>query len=175
MAKLYFIRHGQSTSNIMDTFAGARDDIILTPRGIIQAQEAGQKLAQSDIHFDRIIASPLFRAQRTALIIAESIGFDPKVIEKDPRLIEYDTGELTGKPRSGVHASTLISTPGAEDIQHFAERITAVLAELEDYSGTVLLVSHSGVARLIECIQKKMDPSTFFDLPDCPNATVTEI
>ena len=170
-----FLRHGESDSNVANTFSGSKDDAPLTTKGEGQAAQAGKKLLADGVMIDRIIASPLQRTRRTAHIIANVIGFDVKAIEIEPRLAEYDMGELTGKPRTKVTSAQLIAAPGAEDPQVFMARVSEALAELEEYPGTILIVSHAGVGRIIRCSKEGLDPASFYDLPAYPNATVVEL
>src|SRR5581483_5723923 len=77
MKKLYFIRHGESVSNVERWHAG-RIDTPLTERGRQQAREAGKKAKAQKLHFDLIVSSPLSRALETARIIAKEIGYPEK-------------------------------------------------------------------------------------------------
>jgi len=171
MAIIYYLRHGQSLSNINNTFSGSQDDALLTPLGEQQANDAGEKIKVEGIVFDRVICSPLGRTRKTADIVCKIIGFDLSAIEIDQRIQEYDMGELTGKDRVNVTSVELISAVGAEDPHAFMERVVSVLKELEKYSGTVLLVSHAGVGNIIRCYKDNLDPRGFFDLQPYPNAT----
>ena len=175
MAKILYLRHGESASNVADTFSGMKDDAPLTPKGEGQARQAGKELADSGIKVDRIIASPLSRAQRTAQLTAEAIGFNPSEIETDERLAEYDMGDLTGKPRTDVTSAQLIAAQGAEDPVSFMMRTSSVLKDLEGFEGTVLLVAHAGVGRIIRCYEEGLDPAGFYGLPAYPNATIIEL
>jgi 2,3-bisphosphoglycerate-dependent phosphoglycerate mutase len=170
--QLLFLRHGQSYSNVANTFSGCRDNTELTPEGEQQARQAGEKLKAEGVTIDHIIVSSLGRAQKTAHIVADSIGFDQERIVTDPRLGEYDTGEMTGKLRTGVTSAELISAPGAEDPIQFQERVKAALADAKELEGTVLLVSHAGVGRMIQAIKQGIDPHQFYDLPPYPNAEI---
>lgn len=64
---LYIIRHGQSEANYPRDLYGL--DTKLTQKGKIQAKEAAKRF--KNVTFDKIIASPLIRAQETAEIIAK--------------------------------------------------------------------------------------------------------
>lgn len=60
---LYVTRHGQTPWNVENIICG-RTDVPLTDMGQEQACEAGRVLAREGVKFDRIIASPLMRAQK---------------------------------------------------------------------------------------------------------------
>jgi broad specificity phosphatase PhoE len=175
MAHIYFLRHGESLSNVKDTFSGLKDDASLTPKGEAQARVAGEGLKSSGIRIDRIIASSLIRAQKTAHLVSGAIGFDASRIETDSRFGEYDMGELTGKPRVSVTSAQLIAAAGAEDPHLFMQRVGRALTDLENYGGNVLVVSHAGVGRIIRCHKEGLDPTGFYDLPAYPNATVVPL
>jgi broad specificity phosphatase PhoE len=175
MATIYFLRHGQSVSNVNDTFSGLKDDTTLTLKGEAQAVLAGEGLKSSEIRIDRFVASPLNRAQKTARLVSDVIGFDAKNIETDPRFGEYDMGELTGKPRTSVTSAQLIAAKGAEDPRQFMQRVGDALKELENSEGNILVVSHAGVGRIIRCYKEGIDPTGFYDLPAYPNAMVVPL
>lgn len=86
---LYVTRHGQTPWNVENIICG-RTDVPLTDMGQEQACEAGRVLARDGVKFDRIIASPLMRAQKTAELIAREVGFDKSAVETDERIIEFD-------------------------------------------------------------------------------------
>lgn len=175
MGKLYFLRHGQSVSNVAETFSGLKDDTPLTAKGEEQAVSAGESLKSSGIKIDRIVASSLARAQKTAHVVAAAIGFDVSRIETDPRLAEYDMGELTGKPRTDVTSAQMTAAEGAEEPYLFMQRVNLALEDLKSSGGSVLVVSHAGVGRIIRCLNEGLDPALFYDLPAYPNATVVSL
>jgi 2,3-bisphosphoglycerate-dependent phosphoglycerate mutase len=175
MSKLLFMRHGETELNAKDLFSGKQDNSPLNARGKSQAQIAGEKLKSSDIKIDRIVCSTLERAHETAVIIAKAIGVDPSQIEKDERLVEYDMGVLSGMPRTPLTSAQFTSTEGAENPMAFMKRVVEVLEELKQDTGTILIVAHSGVGRVIECYRKDLDPAGFYDLAPLPNATIQEL
>lgn len=170
MGKLIYVRHGQSVRNVEGVFAGGKDDTPLTEEGRKQAAQAGRTLVEEPIK--RIIASPLGRTQETATIIANEIGFDPLKIETDDRLVEYDIGAGNGKNVEGMTAAQMVSFDGAEDPDAFRNRVTAALNDIKNTldQGTVLVVAHGGVGRMIECARLGKNPAGFYDAPGYPNA-----
>lgn len=86
---VYFIRHGQSVSNLNHIVCG-QADVPLTERGIQEAQKAGHEL--NSINFDRIFSSDLQRAVMTAKIALP--GCNPEQLKI---IRELDTGILTGR------------------------------------------------------------------------------
>ncbi len=68
MLKLYLIRHGIALDPRHDLPDEQRP---LTPQGQTKTQKVAQRLQQLDLHFERILTSPLVRAQQTAQILLE--------------------------------------------------------------------------------------------------------
>jgi len=100
--KLTIVRHGESTWNAEERFAGS-SDVPLTEKGREQARAAGQAL--SLIHFDLVFTSRLDRAKETFLIMK------PYLNEKTPNKIEEEElnerhfGVLEGLRKSDLAAS----------------------------------------------------------------------
>lgn len=170
---LYFLRHGESQANLNGLFAGQKENSPLTDLGRQQAQAAAKTLQGR--HITAIVSSPLERARQTAAIVANSLGI--KDISIDNRLAEYDMGALTGTPNKGrtVTSKELISAEGAEDPRLFQQRVLDAFAEYSTLPGTVLLVSHAGVGRIIEASKQGLAPDVFYDLPSYPNAQAIEL
>ncbi len=83
MKTLYLVRHAKSS---WDDITLADYDRPLNKRGLNNAPDMGQRLADKGIQLDRIISSPALRALTTAQLIAEQIDFDPQAIEHNQRL-----------------------------------------------------------------------------------------
>lgn len=64
MAKLVFIRHGQSEWNLANKFTGW-EDVDLSDEGVEQAKNAGKLLKKEGIQFDQAYTSVLKRAIKT--------------------------------------------------------------------------------------------------------------
>lgn len=65
MLKIYLVRHGQNKDNAEGILNGHRDEP-LTEIGVAQAYEIADKVKSTGIVFDRVYASPLQRAYKTA-------------------------------------------------------------------------------------------------------------
>lgn len=169
--KLFITRHGETTMNVNNLISG-RTDVELTEKGIQQAIETGKNLQNRSIC--RIIASPMARAQHTAKIIAEQIGFDPDWIETDDRLIEQDYGIFEGQvwnldfqANKGQFAKCY---PGGESQMKVAGRIYPLLDELKAQGGApTLLVCHGGVIRVLRTYFEDMTNEEFtaFAMQNC--------
>ncbi|MGC8661116.1 MAG: histidine phosphatase family protein [Nitrososphaeria archaeon] len=97
----YFVRHGESETNVSGHFP---DDYLksphLTEKGKQQAAEAGEIL--SKINIDTIFSSPMPRTVETAEIISGKTGAKVTV---DRRLKEVELGTLKGKPTAEIFTS----------------------------------------------------------------------
>lgn len=170
---LYFMRHGQSQAQADERYAD--DDSILTELGKQQATPEGKRLHADGITFDRIITSPILRARQTAELVADVIGLTPDDIRIDTRIAEYDLGSTIGKLFSEVPKEQRTSQLGAENPLAFRGRIRAALIDASKLSGNTLLVSHTGVSRMIEAIRTDYDPHAYFNLDGAPNAKAVQL
>jgi broad specificity phosphatase PhoE len=80
---IFWVRHGQSTWNVIDRLQGHELSPPLTDLGREQAAQAAESLADRGVV--RLISSPATRALETAEIIAEALGLD---VEVEPLLLE---------------------------------------------------------------------------------------
>lgn len=95
MAKLVFIRHGQSAWNLSNQFTGWVD-VDLSPEGVEQAKNAGRLLKEAGIEFDQAYTSVLTRAIKTLHYVLEECGQLWIPEEKTWRLNERHYGALQG-------------------------------------------------------------------------------
>jgi 2,3-bisphosphoglycerate-dependent phosphoglycerate mutase len=91
-----FLRHGESEGNKSEVLQGQIDSP-LTETGRTQARLTAEKWRGQKVDFDSIISSPLQRAQQTAEIVADVLGFQGE-ITLDPIWMERKFGALEGKP-----------------------------------------------------------------------------
>jgi broad specificity phosphatase PhoE len=128
-------RHGLTERSEPEQHLGQHIDISLSAAGRRQAEALARRLGA--VRFDRVISSPLFRAQETAQILA---GGRP--IETDPRLKEMDYGAWEGLTyaeiderdgaarREWVLAPDRLSCPGGEAGNDVALRVRSFLEDL---------------------------------------------
>jgi broad specificity phosphatase PhoE len=171
---IYYVRHGESEANQNHTYAGQRDDCLLTAIGLKQAKIAGKSIKDQHLVIDQIVSSPLKRARKTARIIAHEIGFDPEAIIVDPAISEYDMGSLTGKPMPEQPIQTIVPDD-AEDPHEFQKRVMMAMRGLSELSGNTLVVSHAGVGKVIEATRQHKTPEIFHNLDGYPQAEVIEL
>lgn len=94
MKRIYFVRHGESTSNTQNLIQGLADP--LTEEGERQARVVAQRV--KDLKIDVLIASDAVRAQDTAQAISSEIGLP---IETSPLFREGKRpSSLVGQSRS---------------------------------------------------------------------------
>ena len=144
-----------------DRYLGRRIPASLSEQGRQAATALGERIKQVPI--DRVISSPLDRAQETARLIAGERKLD---LETDDRLIEFDYGAWEGMTVDEVStklpqefamydANPAIYRPGGgENGDEAARRVLALIDYLlEWWSGkgdrTVLLVGHSSINRVL--------------------------
>lgn len=99
MAKLVFIRHGQSEWNLKNLFTGWVD-VNLSEKGEQEAKEAGLKLKEAGIEFDQAYTSVLTRAIKTLHFALEESGQLWVPETKTWRLNERHYGALQGQNKA---------------------------------------------------------------------------
>lgn len=148
--KLYVLRHGETEGNVQGIMSGHRESY-LTENGREEARKVRDLI--QDKHIDMIIASPLIRTKETAEIVSN--GSIPIIY--DDRLKSRNHGEFAGMKRDSVNLKDYWNykinkqyekAESARDIYHRAEDILKDIKK--EYSNkTVLLVTHSGICRMI--------------------------
>ena len=137
---LILLRHGRTKANAGGLLQG-RIDPDLDELGVRQAQAAAELIGS----VDRVIASPLKRAQQTAAALGQPV-------ETDERFIELDYGDWEATPVKDVPAETWAEwradldfrPPGGETLNELGERVRNGLAELaaEAVHNNIVVVSH---------------------------------
>jgi len=138
MARLVLLRHGESQWNLENRFTGWVD-VPLSPRGIQEAKNAGDKLR--GFMFDRAFTSVLVRANETLRLVLESIGQASIPVEKDKALNERMYGELQGLNKAETakkygeaqvkiwRRSYDVAPPGGESLKDTADRVLPYYAQ----------------------------------------------
>ena len=171
MTQIILARHGETKWNIEQVFRG-RIDIELSETGIKQAELLAQHL--SDLEIDAIYSSPLKRALKTAEIVA---GYHKLNVEIAPALIDLNFGEWQGLTTQQVEAKykslyaqwlenpQLVNIPGGESLDDMSQRVAKVVSDIiAKYKGTVMLVSHRVVNKVLICALLGLDNSHFWDV-----------
>ena len=93
MSKVILLRHGQSQWNLQNKFTGW-EDIPLTEKGILEANNAGLLMKKNNIKIDVIFSSVLQRANKTAEIAIKQMDMlhlwnnNQLIMTKDKQLNE---------------------------------------------------------------------------------------
>jgi 2,3-bisphosphoglycerate-dependent phosphoglycerate mutase len=162
MARLILLRHGESQWNLENRFTGWVD-VPLSPRGIQEAKDAGEKLRS--FTFDRAFTSVLARANETLRLVLEIIGQTAIPIEKDKALNERMYGELQGLNKDETvkkygeaqvkiwRRSYDVPPPGGESLKNTAERVLPYYEQtIKPYllkGDTILVAAHGNSLRAL--------------------------
>jgi probable phosphoglycerate mutase len=179
--KIYFLRHGETTSSQTGTYCG-RLDIPLTPEGRKMAEDFAQAYQNTD--WKAIYASPLQRSLETVTPLCQLVGIQPLLREG---LKEIAYGKWEGKTPAEVNQEfrdeyvRWLADPGwnsptgGEKGIEIARRSASVLEEIENTyeTGNVLVVSHKSTIRIMLCSLLGIDIGRFRDRIGMPVASVT--
>lgn len=155
--QLYFVRHGESTANLLHEFANSGCKHPLTENGVAQAHTLARKL--SGHQFASIYSSPVMRAVQTAQILTESLSAPLTITEA---LREWSVGiyEGTTDPAGWelhrqvqedwfVHHKPESKMPGGESLLEIRDRFLPFIAGLvqdgQNSDRKILLVGHGGL------------------------------
>ncbi|HEX73881.1 MAG TPA: histidine phosphatase family protein [Dehalococcoidia bacterium] len=171
MTQIILARHGETEWNVEEVFRG-RIDIELNETGLRQAQLLAEYL--SALTIDTIYSSPLRRALKTAEMIA---GYHKLDVEITHGLIDFNYGEWQGLPHQEVkdrymelyaewmenpHLIQMLSGESLNDVRQRAmDVVSDVIAK---YKGTVVLVSHRVVNKVLICALLALDNSHFWNI-----------
>lgn len=162
MARLILLRHGESQWNLENRFTGWVD-VPLSPRGIQEAKNAGEKLR--GFTFNRAFTSVLARANETLRLALETIGQTLIPIERDKALNERMYGELQGMNKAETakkygddqvkiwRRSFDVRPPGGESLKDTADRVLPYYEQhIKPYvlkGETILIAAHGNSLRAL--------------------------
>ena len=171
MTRILLVRHGETEWNVGEVFRG-RTDIELSETGIKQAEILADFL--SDVKIDAIYSSPLKRAVKTADTIARYHNLD---VEITHGLMDFNYGQWQGLSLKEVKAKykelysewtshpEQVMIPSGESLQDVRQRVTGLIDEvIAKYSGTVILVAHRVVNKVLICALLGLDNSHFWNI-----------
>ncbi|MBR8827598.1 MAG: histidine phosphatase family protein [Gomphosphaeria aponina SAG 52.96 = DSM 107014] len=179
--KIYFLRHGETTSSQTGTYCGILD-IDLTPEGKEMAEDFAT--AYKNIPWTAVFSSPLKRTMATAKPLCDSLGIKIEIREG---LKEITYGKWEGKTPQAVNSEfhdeyvRWLADPGwnaptgGEKGIDIARRSSEVLEEIEHTykRGNVLVVSHKSTIRIMLCSLLGIDVGRFRDRIGMPVASVS--
>ena len=158
-----FLQNGETTWDRSKVIQGTIPYVGLTLRGEWMAEETARSMAAAGIRYDRIYASDLLRAYRTAEIVANAQGMKPIV---DARLREMGMGKYEGvRYGEGAYPDDNLKNflegtgpyvptgAGAESMDKVAARLKSFLDEmvrpLEGKADKILCVTHPLVLKAL--------------------------
>lgn len=171
MTEIILVRHGETKWNAEEIFRGIID-IELNETGIKQAEFLAEYL--SDVKIKAIYSSPLKRALSTAEMIASHHQLR---VEIAPGLIDLDYGEWQGLPHQEVKDKykelysewisrpDKVRMPAGESLDDVRERATGMVNDIiAKYEGTIILVTHRVVNKVLICALLGLDNSHFWNI-----------
>ncbi len=147
LPRAYLVRHGETAWSLSGQHTG-RTDLPLTPQGEANARRLGERL--SGIAFERVLTSPLARAQRTC----ELAGFGSSAVV-DSDLLEWDYGAYEGKTRAAIcreHPGWEIfrdGCPGGESLAQLVVRADRAITRLRAIGRDTLVFSSGHILRVL--------------------------
>ena len=183
MTKLIFVRHGYSEANKSHVFAGCTFDAPLSEQGKAQGDAVSSFIAQNFL-VDRIVSSPMIRAQSTVKLLSEKTG---KQIETDEKFREIYGGEWEGKTFSDIEKIypeeyVLWRTDfgycrpvGGESFEELRERVVNAARRLAEESDgkTVVVATHAGAIRALLAGVKNLTDEEIKQTTWVPNASIS--
>ncbi len=171
MLNIILARHGDTDWNTEGVFRG-RADVLLNETGQKQAELLGEYL--SDEKIDIIYSSPLQRAVKTAEAIATRRSLEVNIVQN---LNDFDFGEWQGLSLRDVSEKypelyqdwldtpEQVKIPGGESLEEVRNRAMPFLedAVMRCGEGTIVLVSHRVVNKVIICSLLGLDNSSFWN------------
>jgi broad specificity phosphatase PhoE len=157
MTRLFLVRHGETKWNREARTQGSKD-IMLTSKGIMQAQMVAKRLMQEGV--DRIYSSDLKRAYHTAREIGDRLGLG---VMTSPDFREMNFGCWEGKNidyikenykdmyNQWITEPHMVHIPGGEHMDRVQQRALAGVLRIADENpgSKVVLVSHGVTIKTI--------------------------
>jgi len=172
---LVLLRHGESEWNLQNLFTGWKDPD-LTPKGIEEANAAGQRLKARGLGFDLCFTSALIRAQHTLDLTLAELGQTGLPIVRDQALNERDYGDLSGLNKDDARKrwgeeqvrvwrrSYDVPPPGGESLKDTVARALPYYCQhiLPAVLGgkRVLVAAHGNSLRALVMVLDKLTPAT---------------
>lgn len=171
MTKIILARHGETEWNVEEVFRG-RIDVELNETGVRQAELLAEYL--QGLKIDAIYSSPLKRALKTAEMIASYRKLD---VDIAPGLVDFNYGEWQGLPHQEVKDKYQelytewvrnphqVRMPAGESLGDVRNRAFGVVSNvISEHTGTVVLVSHRVVNKVLICALLGLDNSHFWKI-----------
>jgi alpha-ribazole phosphatase len=177
--EIYIVRH--TAVDVPKGFCYGQMDVDILPGVEKEAERIWSELP-TEKDYDIVLSSPLQRCTKLAhaLGLEKSDGdvsqiannnSDKLLFSTDPRLMELNFGDWEGQNWNDLQEEAdewmknwvTFKTKNGESVEDFRDRIIDLLDELKSKGyKKVLLISHSGVIRLIQCITQNEALDTMF-------------
>ena len=170
LGRVYFIRHGESTSNERNIFAGVLD-VDLTSFGRLQARRAGVDLKKKGTKFDAVYVSHMRRARQTceiALAESQALKSSDTPVEIDHRISEKSFGIFAGRNLNLLRLA--LGYEGFEEMLHShneappaGEKIAEVYSRAARfYEDKIVPHLERGETVLVVCHQYVLEPLALY-------------
>ena len=156
--RLYFVRHGESTANVLRIISNRDGNYPLTENGRWQAGYLADRLRGEGI--THLFSSPVMRAVQTAEILSEAVGVPNHQVEA---LRENDNGSLEGRSdqaawqtyeqameqwRAGAADARIADGETLAELRaRFGAFIRGLVEEHGETQSRIVLVGHGGLYR----------------------------
>ncbi len=159
MTRMIFVRHGYSTANEQERFAG-HSDFPLAALGFEQAKCVAEYIAKNE-KIDKIYSSGLLRTTQTVQPTADALGLP---VIADHGLREIFAGEWEGMKFDDIfkkynedfsvwlHDLAHVRCTGGESAEELFERVSEAVVRLgeENEGKTLLLATHATPMRVVD-------------------------
>jgi len=145
----YFVRHGQTEANATGLMCGGEWDIPLNEIGHEQSLALSRKIESLNPSIEKIITSPMVRAQETAKNINSHICLEVTTLEG---LREWCVGDWERQPWENVPNpfNTTDDPTNGESREEFKRRVVETVSRaLRETNKTILFVSHGAFAHVL--------------------------
>ncbi|WP_333257507.1 histidine phosphatase family protein [Microcoleus sp. B5-C4] len=170
LGRVYFIRHGESTSNERNIFAGVLD-VDLTSCGRLQARRAGVDLKKKGTKFDAVYVSHMRRARQTceiALAESQALKSPDTPVQIDHRISEKSFGIFAGRNLNLLRLA--LGYEGFEEMLHShneappaGEKIAQVYSRAARfYEDKIVPHLERGETVLVVCHQYVLEPLALY-------------
>ncbi|MBQ9756576.1 MAG: histidine phosphatase family protein [Clostridia bacterium] len=182
MVNLILVRHGFSESNKNNFFSG-RIDVKLCDIGLTQAELVSDYIIKN-YKIDVIYSSPLSRTIDTIKKVSTVLNLP---INLDNDLIEFDGGKWEGLSFKDVEKYNAeyyakwstnkgtVRCPDGESMEEAGKRALKAIDKIcKKHDGqTVLISTHGGVLRSLQCLFNGFPMEKLNDMPWTPNASIS--